>query len=90
MKTAAQNRQTALEVLAQRPPEPGELDSLFESIEREAEAGGLKLTTQLKNAASRASVKNTLTENGYAVTDVTGVLDSGGVEIEGIVTISWE
>lgn len=90
MKTAEQNRQTAQNVLAQRPPEPTELEALFEAIEREAEAGGLKLTTQLKDPASRVSIKNTLTTNGYVVTDITGVLDSSLVEIEGIVTISWE
>lgn len=90
MKTAAQNRQTAQNVLAQRPPEPSELEALFEAIEREAEAGGFKITTQLKDPASRLSIKNTLTTNNYAVTDVAGVLDALGDEIQGIVEISWE
>lgn len=88
MKTAAQNRQTAQAVLAQRPADPSELEAIHEAIEREAESGGFLLTVQVKS--SLASITSSLEEDGYVVTNVTVDTSGTPLGIPGIITISWE
>jgi hypothetical protein len=84
-KTAAQNKTIALAVRSEVPPPPSELETIVGYIDREAEAGGLQVST----ASLSASTISALTALGYVVVHVTQ--DTAGAMLDpSFYTISWD
>lgn len=83
-RSAAQNKAIAAAAVSSRPAALNQLQTIMGYIDREAEAGGLQVTT----GALDASTVSELTALGYSVTHVT---QEEGVPINpSYFTISWD